>query len=48
MDMKAWAHITINIVSFSIKTATWSYMLAIYTVEDEIIYGKAKYEDMLL
>ncbi len=46
--MKAWVNISIYIVSFSIKTATWSYMLAIYNKDDEKIYDKSEYEDILI
>jgi len=43
LDAKTWGNIIVNLVSFTLKTATWSYINFIYDPAEEDKIGKDKY-----
>ena len=47
MDLKAWANLSVNSISFCIKAIAWTYMISIYDKEREDIVGAVVYEEML-
>lgn len=47
MDLKAWANLSVNSISFCIKAIAWTYMISIYDKERETIIGAVVYEEML-
>jgi hypothetical protein len=47
MDLKAWANLSVNSISFCIKAIAWTYMISIYDKDREAIIGAVVYEEML-
>ena len=47
MDRKALSNIGINVISFSVKTTTWTMILIAYDHKTEIELGSKNYSDKL-